>query len=127
MKVKLLGIMKEDGDGDNEELGVDAEIGEEADESEAVGDNEDDDDDDYDEGTPENSGSDVLRSPNPTDGEDDGTSTRADVTNLVQFNVADMRSPQLVVGNTFHDAAEFRKAVKQANIIKGKGFDIQEE
>lgn len=47
------------------------------------------------------------------------------MTNLVQFNVVDMRSPQLVVGNTFHDAAEFRKVVKQANIIKGKDLTFK--
>ena len=36
------------------------------------------------------------------------------------FNLTDINNPTLVVGNTFHNASDFRKAVKQYKIIKGK-------
>ncbi|XP_059434845.1 uncharacterized protein LOC132167826 [Corylus avellana] len=36
-----------------------------------------------------------------------------------------MANPTLVVGNTFHDAAEFRKAVRQYNIIRGKDLKFK--
>jgi hypothetical protein len=36
-----------------------------------------------------------------------------------------MGNPILVLGNTFHDAVEFRKAVRQCNILRGKDLKFK--
>jgi hypothetical protein len=69
--------------------------------------------------------SDMLRSPIPSYEEDIRTSTQCDVTKRVQFNPANLKNPVLVVGNTFHDVAEFRKVVCQANSVKGKDMEFK--
>lgn len=64
--------------------------------------------------------SDILISPIPSDEDDELRSKRSDVTKRVQFCKSDLQNPVLQVGNLFNDANEFRKVVKQANIVKGK-------
>jgi hypothetical protein len=38
----------------------------------------------------------------------------------VPFDLSDMNNPTLVIGNTFRNASDFRKAVRQYNILRGK-------
>jgi hypothetical protein len=52
-------------------------------------------------------------------------SRRKDVTKIVHFDPTDMSNPTLVVENTFHDANEFRKAVRQYNILRGKDLKFK--
>jgi hypothetical protein len=63
--------------------------------------------------------SDELGSPSES-GEDSARHPRRDVTWRVPFDLTDINNPTLVIRNTFHNASEFRKAVKQYNIIRGK-------
>jgi hypothetical protein len=58
---------------------------------------------------------------------DDSTmhSIRRDVTKRVPFDLTDMNNLTLIVGNTFHNAIEFRKAVRQYNIIRGKDLKFK--
>jgi hypothetical protein len=39
---------------------------------------------------------------------------------MVPFDLTDMNNPTLVIGNTFRNASDFRKVVKQYNILRGK-------
>jgi hypothetical protein len=36
-----------------------------------------------------------------------------------------MKNPILQIGNTYHDAVEFRKVEKQANILKGNDLEFK--
>jgi hypothetical protein len=58
---------------------------------------------------------------------DDSTmhSIRRDVTKIVHFDLTDMNNLTLIVGNTFHNAVEFRKVVRQYNIIRGKDLKFK--
>jgi hypothetical protein len=47
-------------------------------------------------------------------------SSRKDVTKRIHFGHTDMNNLTLIVGNTFHNVVEFRKAMRQYNITKGK-------
>jgi hypothetical protein len=60
-----------------------------------------------------------LRSPSES-GEDSARLPRRDVTRKVPFDLSDMNNPTLVIGNTFRNASDFRKAVRQYNILRGK-------
>lgn len=64
----------------------------------------------------------MLRSPYSSDDDSVIHSTRSDITKRVQFNSIDLSNPVLVVGNAFHDVAEFRNVVRQYNILRGKDF-----
>jgi hypothetical protein len=63
--------------------------------------------------------SEVLRSPSES-GEDSARHPRRDVTRRVPFDLSDMNNQTLVIGNTFCNASDFRKAIKQYNILRGK-------
>jgi hypothetical protein len=72
--------------------------------------------------------SDVLVSPTPSDEEDvDEVESKkwVCVQKRVSFSAKDMLNPTLVLGNTFNDVYEFRKAIKQANVLKGKDLAYQ--
>jgi hypothetical protein len=43
----------------------------------------------------------------------------------VPFSAEDMLNPILVPGDTFNDVYEFRKAIKQFNVLKGKDLAYQ--
>jgi hypothetical protein len=47
------------------------------------------------------------------------------VTKRVEFTKEDLIIPVLQVGHIFADANLFRKAVKQANILKGKDLEFK--
>jgi hypothetical protein len=68
---------------------------------------------------------DIFRSPTPSDSDDEDISNRCDITKKVQFTKEELRNPVLQVGHTFVDANLFRKAVKQANILKGKDLEFK--
>jgi hypothetical protein len=61
----------------------------------------------------------TTRSPSES-GEDSARLPRRDVTRKVPFDLSDMNNPILVIGNTFRNASDFRKAVRQYNILRGK-------
>jgi hypothetical protein len=67
--------------------------------------------------------SDVLRS--PIDGDVEDISNRPNVTKRVQFTKEDLINPVLQVGHIFADANLFRKAMKHANILKGKDLEFK--
>jgi hypothetical protein len=70
----------------------------------------------------------VVVSPTPSDEEDaDEVESKkwVCVQKRVPFSVEDMLNPTLVPGNTFRDVYEFRKAIKQANVLKGKDLAYQ--
>ena len=69
--------------------------------------------------------SDVLRSPYSSDTDSVVHSTSSDVTKRVQFNSIDLSNHVLLVGNTFHDAPKFRKAVRQYNILRGNDLVVK--
>jgi hypothetical protein len=69
--------------------------------------------------------SDILRSPTPSNSNDEDISNRRDVTKRVKFNKGELRNLVLQVGHTFVDANLFRKAVKQANILKVKDLKLK--
>jgi hypothetical protein len=74
---------------------------------------------DYSDGSVEEYDSDQLQLPHSSDDDRELLSRRKDVTKRVPFDPTDMSNPTLVVGNTFHDADEFRKAIRQYNILRG--------
>jgi hypothetical protein len=53
-------------------------------------------------------------------GEDSAGHPHKDVTKRVPFDFTDINNPTLIKGNTFYNAPDFRKVVKQYNIIRGK-------
>ena len=66
--------------------------------------------------------SDILLSPVPvSDEEDGGTSSHPDV----EFHEVDIVNPNLKLRMKFANIQLFRKAVKQANIIKGKDLTFK--
>jgi hypothetical protein len=70
----------------------------------------------------------VLVSPTPSDEEDADEveyKKRVCVQKRVPFSAEDMLNPTLVPGNTFNDVYEFRKAIKQANVLKEKDLAYQ--
>jgi hypothetical protein len=66
-----------------------------------------------------------IASPNSSDVDGVVYSTCNDVTKRVQFNSIDLSNHVLVVGNTFHDAVEFRKVMRQYNILRGKDLVVK--
>jgi len=118
------------GFGVEEEDGVDLEVGraevgvDQGFEHEAVEDgNERGEDGSYSENK-----SGVLVSPTPSDEEDaDEVESKkwVCVQKRVPFSAEDMLNPTLVPGNTFNDVYGFRKAIKQANVLKGKDLVYQ--
>jgi hypothetical protein len=80
---------------------------------------------DHSDGSAEEYDSDQLQSPHGSDDDRELFSTRKDVTKRVPFDPTDMSNPILVVGNTFRDADEFRKAVRQYNILRGKDLKFK--
>jgi hypothetical protein len=70
-------------------------------------------------GSEYNDDSEGLRSPSES-GEDSARLPRRDITRKVPFDLSDMKNPTLVIGNTFRNASDFRKAVRQYNILRGK-------
>ena len=54
----------------------------------------------------------LLRPPIHNDSEDEETSICRDVSKRVQFSKEDMKNLVLQIGNTYHDASEFRKVEK---------------
>jgi hypothetical protein len=80
---------------------------------------------DHSDGSAEEYDSDQLQSPHGSDDDRELFSTRKDVTKRVPFDPTDMSNPTLVVGNTFRNADEFRKAVRQYNILRGKDLKFK--
>jgi hypothetical protein len=80
---------------------------------------------DHSDGSAEEYDSDQLQSPHGSDDDRELFSTRNDVTKRVHFDPTDMSNPTLVVGNTFRNADEFRKAVRQYNILRGKDLKFK--
>jgi hypothetical protein len=64
--------------------------------------------------------SDVLVSPPKSDEEFEATSGVRCVTRVSQFEDVDMEDPHLDVGMSFESAAQFRKAVREYNLFRGK-------
>jgi hypothetical protein len=69
--------------------------------------------------------SDVLRSPVPSDSDFEDISSRPNVTKRIEFAKEDLKNPVLQIGHIFADANLFRKAVKQANSLKGKDLEFK--
>jgi hypothetical protein len=68
--------------------------------------------------------SDMLQSPSPSDSEDEEISSRPDVNKRILFTKEDMKNHVLQISHTFGDATAFRRAMKQANILKGKDLEF---
>jgi hypothetical protein len=69
--------------------------------------------------------SDILLIPDPSDSDYEDISSRPDVSKRTPFTEDDMKNPMLQVGHIFANAMAFRRAVKHANILKGKDLDFQ--
>ncbi|XP_062176167.1 uncharacterized protein LOC133881254 [Alnus glutinosa] len=70
--------------------------------------------------------SEILITPNNTSGDDEpDSSKRPCVTKRVPFSKSDFEKPTLQKGNTFDSVYDFRKAIKHANILKGKDLVYQ--
>jgi hypothetical protein len=82
---------------------------------------------DHSDGSAEEYDSDQLQLPHGSDDDRELFSTRNDVTKRVPFDPTDMSNPTLVVGNTFCNADEFRKAVRQYNILRGKDLKFKKK
>jgi len=68
----------------------------------------------------------ILITPDNTSGDDEpDSSKRPCVTKRVPFSKSDFEKPTLQKGNTFDSVYDFRKAIKQANILKGKDLVYQ--
>ncbi|XP_062147727.1 uncharacterized protein LOC133856686 [Alnus glutinosa] len=68
----------------------------------------------------------ILITPDNTSGDDEpDSSKRPCVTKRVPFSKSDFEKPTLHKGNTFDSVYDFRKAIKQANILKGKDLVYQ--
>jgi hypothetical protein len=103
-------------EGVNQEVGVEAVVGEYEE-----GDGEDEVDSNL-------SHSDLLISPRASDEEGVAkaeSSRRPCVTKKVPFTKEDFTNPILQRGNTFQDVYEFRKAIKQASVLKGMDLTYQ--
>jgi len=73
-------------------------------------------------------GNDELISPSASDEEGAAeveSSRRPCVTKRVPFSKDDLKDPILQQGNTFQDVYEFRKAIKQASVLKTKDLTYQ--
>lgn len=68
--------------------------------------------------------SDVLVSPPKSDEEFEATSRVQCVTRVSQFEDVDMEDPRLYVGMSFDSAAQFRKAVREYNLYRGKDIEF---
>jgi hypothetical protein len=66
-----------------------------------------------------------LQSPHGSDDDKELMSRHKDVTKRVHFDPIDISNATLVVGNIFHDAAEFRKAERQNNILRGNDLKFK--
>jgi hypothetical protein len=80
---------------------------------------------DYSDGSVEEYDSDQLQSLHGSDDDRELLSRRKDVIKIVPFDRSDISDPTLVVGNTFHDTDEFRKAIRQYNILRGKDLKFK--
>ncbi|XP_062152677.1 uncharacterized protein LOC133861000 [Alnus glutinosa] len=70
--------------------------------------------------------SDIRITLDNTSGDDEpDSSKRSCVTKRVPFSKSDFEKPTLQKGNTFDSVYDFRKAIKQANILKGKDLVYQ--
>jgi hypothetical protein len=70
--------------------------------------------------------SDILVIPCNTSEEDEpDSSKRPCVTKRVAFTKSDFEKPTLQLGNAFESVYDFRKAIKQANLLKGKDLVYQ--
>jgi hypothetical protein len=102
----------------DQEVGVEAAVGE-AEKGEGKG---------KDEGYSDIFHSDELISPRASDEEgatEAESSRRPCVTKRVSFSKDDLKGPILQRGNTFQDVYEFRKAIKQASVLKVKDLTYQ--
>jgi hypothetical protein len=68
--------------------------------------------------------SDILRTPDPSDSDCEDISSRPDVSKRTPFTEDDMKNPMLQIGHIFANATAFRRAVKHANILKGKDLEF---
>ena len=122
---KRVGVSGRDGDEDNGDADEDDRDGDE----DYVGeDYRHGDGEDYgveDDGNSEDlCASDILMSLGPSDSEAKEIASRPNITKRIPFTKEDMKNPVLQVGHTFADTNAFRRAVKQANILKGKDLDF---
>ncbi|XP_059436095.1 protein SIEVE ELEMENT OCCLUSION B-like [Corylus avellana] len=69
--------------------------------------------------------SDKLRSPHSCGDDSAVHSTRKDVTKRVQFDSTDINNPTLIKVNIFHNAVEYRKVMRQYNIMKGEDLKFK--
>jgi hypothetical protein len=82
---------------------------------------------DHSDGNAEEYDSDQLQSPHGSDDDRELFSTPKDVAKRVHFDPTDMINPTLVVGNTFHNTDEFRKVVRQYNILRVKDLKFKKK
>ena len=122
-KVGVSGVVKDEEDGDGEDRDEEV-VGEDANDGDGQetmgGDYGGEDDGNSEDLCP----SDILQSPGPSDSECEDISSRLDVTKRTPFTKEDMKNPMPQIGHTFADATAFKKAVKHANILKGKDLDF---
>jgi len=64
--------------------------------------------------------SDILVTPPKSDEEYEASSWPKCITRISQFQEVDMEDPHLDVGMSFESAAQFRKAVREYNLFRGK-------
>jgi hypothetical protein len=64
--------------------------------------------------------SDILVTPPKSDGEYEVSSWPKCVTRISQFQDVDMEDPHLDVGMSFESAAQFKKAMRESNLFRGK-------